>query len=286
MFYGVCALKIQVSQCAPRSCAFNELFCRDVRLTLLSLSAPSPSRCSRVCAGIISKSIQGLPAPRHKDLDSDSDVDDSPTHKHQKDDASAKQTVAATAAADGAAATATAGTGATGTSAASSQPAAAAAAVSPGKAVVAVGDGAEIDLPWKDKDNTGRRKSAHGGQGAGAVGGPATPSAHGHGAATGEGGGNELATVSKDWEIDHRKLKLKYAIGKGNFGEVWLATWLGSPVAVKTIVPELQNKEKLVKRFVDEIMLMRCVKCGAYLLLLRLLSLKLLSPSFSHYRLQ
>ena len=43
--------------------------------------------------------------------------------------------------------------------------------------------------------------------------------------------------------------------------EVWLATWLGSPVAVKTIVPELQNKEKLVKRFIDEILLMRFV-CG------------------------
>lgn len=59
-----------------------------------------------------------------------------------------------------------------------------------------------------------------------------------------------------DWEIDYRKLRFKYVIGKGNFGEVWLATWLGSPVAVKTIVPELQNKEKLVKRFQDEIILM------------------------------
>jgi hypothetical protein len=39
--------------------------------------------------------------------------------------------------------------------------------------------------------------------------------------------------------------------------EVWLATWLGSPVAVKTIVPELQSKEKLVKRFIDEILIMR-----------------------------
>jgi hypothetical protein len=44
--------------------------------------------------------------------------------------------------------------------------------------------------------------------------------------------------------------------------EVWLATWLGSPVAVKTIVPELQSKEKLVKRFIDEILIMRCALTG------------------------
>jgi hypothetical protein len=43
---------------------------------------------------------------------------------------------------------------------------------------------------------------------------------------------------------------------------VWLATWLGSPVAVKTIVPELQSKEKLVKRFIDEILIMRCALTG------------------------
>jgi serine/threonine protein kinase len=59
-----------------------------------------------------------------------------------------------------------------------------------------------------------------------------------------------------DWEIDARKLKMKYLVGKGNFGEVWLATIWGSPVAVKTMLPELQSKDKLVRRFIDEIMLM------------------------------
>ncbi|RYY36458.1 protein kinase [archaeon] len=58
------------------------------------------------------------------------------------------------------------------------------------------------------------------------------------------------------WEIDPDKLKFKHIIGRGNFGEVWLASWLGSPVAVKNINAELQAKEKLVKRFIDEIMLM------------------------------
>lgn len=59
-----------------------------------------------------------------------------------------------------------------------------------------------------------------------------------------------------EWEIDPRRLRKRTLIGKGNFGEVWLATWLGSPVAVKTMLAELQTKERLVKRFVDEITLM------------------------------
>jgi serine/threonine protein kinase len=57
-------------------------------------------------------------------------------------------------------------------------------------------------------------------------------------------------------QIDPKKLRLKSVIGRGNFGEVFLATWLGSPVAVKTMLPELQSKDKLVRRFVDEILLM------------------------------
>jgi len=39
--------------------------------------------------------------------------------------------------------------------------------------------------------------------------------------------------------------------------EVWLALWLGSPVAVKTILARLQDKEKLVDRFIEEIIMMR-----------------------------
>lgn len=40
------------------------------------------------------------------------------------------------------------------------------------------------------------------------------------------------------------------------FFQVWLATFHGTPVAVKTILPALQSNEKLVKRFLQEIELM------------------------------
>lgn len=69
-------------------------------------------------------------------------------------------------------------------------------------------------------------------------------------------GGELPADATYDWEIDSKKIRLKSVIGRGNFGEVFLATWLGSPVAVKTMLPELQSKEKLVRRFIDEILLM------------------------------
>lgn len=69
-------------------------------------------------------------------------------------------------------------------------------------------------------------------------------------------GGELDENVTYEWEIDPKRLKMKGIIGKGNFGEVWLATWLGSPVAVKTMLPELHGKDKLVRRFIDEILLM------------------------------
>jgi len=82
-------------------------------------------------------------------------------------------------------------------------------------------------------------------------GGAATPAAGTAVSVAGAGGGGV-----PPWEIDAKKLKLRHAIGKGNFGAVYLGTWLGSPVAVKTLLPELQTNEKMVKRFIDEARLM------------------------------
>ncbi len=59
------------------------------------------------------------------------------------------------------------------------------------------------------------------------------------------------------WEIDSRKIKMKDKIGVGNFGEVWLANWLGLVVAVKTILPSMLENQEFTNRFVDEIHLMR-----------------------------
>ena len=38
-----------------------------------------------------------------------------------------------------------------------------------------------------------------------------------------------------------------------HYREVWLGCWLGSTVAVKSMLPSLQHQEKLVKRFIAEI---------------------------------
>jgi hypothetical protein len=167
------------------------------------------------------------------------------------------------------------------TSSATSTAAAAAAAIprasAAAGAVVAVSTAqAEPSFPEKKTPLKTRRISAliANGMGAGDAaaavaaaeggGGPGSPQ-NGGGAGGDGGGGGVLTPTSpgagataavQQWEIDPKALRLKFVIGKGNFGEVWLATWLGSPVAVKTILPALQSQEKLVRRFLEEINLM------------------------------
>ncbi len=58
------------------------------------------------------------------------------------------------------------------------------------------------------------------------------------------------------WEIDYKKIKYKEKIAKGNFGEVWLGSWLGSPVAIKTVIGSMAQDSEFIERFVLEIKLM------------------------------
>ena len=60
----------------------------------------------------------------------------------------------------------------------------------------------------------------------------------------------------QQWEIDFGKLKFLKKIGTGNFGEVWKGTWVGSDVAIKTVLETVAANDEFVKRFVDEILLM------------------------------
>lgn len=67
--------------------------------------------------------------------------------------------------------------------------------------------------------------------------------------------------VEREWEIDFSQLKRKQLIGQGSFGEVFLGTYIGAPCAIKTILPKLQQQPKLVKQFIEEIILMSTLRC-------------------------
>jgi len=58
------------------------------------------------------------------------------------------------------------------------------------------------------------------------------------------------------WEIDPREIKFKKKVAKGNFGEVWLGQWLGSPVAVKKVLKSMAKDKEFIHRFFLEIKLM------------------------------
>ncbi|CAK9033269.1 Glutamine synthetase leaf isozyme [Durusdinium trenchii] len=58
------------------------------------------------------------------------------------------------------------------------------------------------------------------------------------------------------WELDHKTIKFKKKLAKGNLGEVWLGTWLGSPVAIKTVLKTMAKDHEFISRFMLEIKLM------------------------------
>ncbi|GBG31592.1 Protein kinase, putative [Hondaea fermentalgiana] len=58
------------------------------------------------------------------------------------------------------------------------------------------------------------------------------------------------------WEIDAKSIKFKKKLAKGNFGEVWLGSWLGSPVAIKTVLRTMAKDKEFIERFMLEIKLM------------------------------
>eukprot|EP00252_Welwitschia_mirabilis_P011049 TRINITY_DN2486_c0_g1_i10.p1 TRINITY_DN2486_c0_g1~~TRINITY_DN2486_c0_g1_i10.p1 ORF type:complete len:414 (-),score=77.09 TRINITY_DN2486_c0_g1_i10:208-1449(-) len=78
--------------------------------------------------------------------------------------------------------------------------------------------------------------------------------------------GNRLGTrtvapphlQSCDWEIDPLELDFSSSIliGKGAFGEIWKATWRGTPVAVKRITPSLSKDKSVIKDFIHEVNLL------------------------------
>ena len=69
-------------------------------------------------------------------------------------------------------------------------------------------------------------------------------------------GGKDDHKQKQPWEIDFSKLRFLKKIGTGNFGEVWKGTWVGSEVAIKTVLETVAVNDEFMKRFVDEIHLM------------------------------
>ncbi|KAL4361607.1 hypothetical protein GQ457_04G010950 [Hibiscus cannabinus] len=61
-----------------------------------------------------------------------------------------------------------------------------------------------------------------------------------------------------DWEIDPAELDFSHSniIGKGSFGEILKATWRGTPVAVKRILPSLSDDRLVIQDFRHEVNLL------------------------------
>ncbi|KAM7487462.1 hypothetical protein LguiB_024946 [Lonicera macranthoides] len=61
-----------------------------------------------------------------------------------------------------------------------------------------------------------------------------------------------------DWEIDPSELDFSNSaiIGKGSFGEILKATWRGTPVAVKRILPSLSDDRLVIQDFRHEVNLL------------------------------
>lgn len=74
-----------------------------------------------------------------------------------------------------------------------------------------------------------------------------------------EGNSVRRSTVApgrEPWEIDVKKIKFDKRIGAGNFGEVWVGTWMHSKVAIKTVIRGMSKRQEFVDKFVEEIKLM------------------------------
>ena len=68
------------------------------------------------------------------------------------------------------------------------------------------------------------------------------------------------AATSLQSSIDFAELKLEEVIGGGGFGQVWKATWRGTPVAVKVLTGSAQNKhiaKAILEEFKAEINLLK-----------------------------
>jgi len=60
----------------------------------------------------------------------------------------------------------------------------------------------------------------------------------------------------QSWETDPKKIKFTKKVGAGNFGEVWMGTWMKNTVAIKTVVRGMAKNQEFISKFKEEIHLM------------------------------
>jgi hypothetical protein len=74
--------------------------------------------------------------------------------------------------------------------------------------------------------------------------------------ASGRGVGDDRIMDAPNWEMDYNELDLKRALGEGSCGQVWLATWRCTEVAVKKLMldddPSTPSSTALAQSFQRE----------------------------------